>query len=195
MASALTQLGYHVCGAKNDMAQALLDGNIEAFIDVARKYDAFEDDPWPLLYKEMDKAFPGSKFILTERDADSWYKSCLNHFYEDTTPIRDYIYGDGSPKDHEDTFKRKYNQHILEVKEYFKGREKDFLIVNWTKGDSWEKLCTFLDIPVPSTPFPHANKGLYTGNPKGLRKRMWMAYKNAFAFLYHKVYKRFKNAG
>ena len=31
------------------------------------KFDSFEDWPWPLIYKEIDKRFPDSKFILTLR--------------------------------------------------------------------------------------------------------------------------------
>jgi len=31
--------------------------------------DAFEDNPWPMFFREVDAAFPGSKFILTERPA------------------------------------------------------------------------------------------------------------------------------
>src|SRR3990172_4553355 len=85
LASALHVLGYKVCGQQNNLANDLTNGNIQSFIDLAKNYDGFEDDPWHLLYKEMDLAFPNSKFVLTDRDVDSWYKSCQNHFYNDTT--------------------------------------------------------------------------------------------------------------
>ena len=39
------------------------------------KYDAFTDNPIPLLYKQLDRLYPGAKFILTTRDLDSWIKS------------------------------------------------------------------------------------------------------------------------
>ena len=189
LATALHKIGYNVCGAQNDMAKDLINGNIDSFIKLAQNYDAFEDDPWHLLYEKMDEAFPNSKFILTYRDAEAWYKSCLNHFYEDTTPIRDFMYGNGAPKDNEEKFKKVYQHHHQQVTDYFKHRPNDFLIIDFTNGEGWEKLCPFLGIEIPKEPIPHANKGLYTKTPKSFKKRLWMGYKQWYAFLYHKVYR------
>lgn len=189
LATALHKLGYKVCGQQNAIAKDLVNGNIDVFIDIANQYDAFEDDPWHLLYKEMDEAFPNSKFILTNRDVDAWYKSCLNHFYEDTTLIRDFMYGNGAPKDNETKFKKVYLNHQEQVKNYFKDRPNDFLIIDFTKGEGWEKLCPFLGVDIPNESIPHANKGLYTKKPDSLKKKLWLAYKNIYAFLYHKIYK------
>src|SRR5690606_33988485 len=38
-------------------------------------FDAAGDLPVPLYYKELDKAFPGSKFIYTYRSEEKWLKS------------------------------------------------------------------------------------------------------------------------
>tara|TARA_R110001592_G_scaffold99803_1_gene284013 strand:- start:33 stop:665 length:633 start_codon:yes stop_codon:yes gene_type:complete len=191
LASALYKLGYQVCGQQNVLAEEFITGNIDGFISLAKKYDAFEDDPWYLLYKEMDIEFPGSKFILTDRDVDDWYKSCLNHFYEDTTVIRDFLYGNGAPKGNEEKFKEVYLKHQQNVKEYFANRPDDFLIINLTKGEGWEKICPFLGVEIPEDQIPHANKGLYTKTPKSLKKRMWLLYKKIYAFMYHKIYLKF----
>ena len=48
-----------------------------------------------------------------------------------------------------------YDLHIKNVKEYFKDRPEDLLIMNIFEGDGWEKLCCFLSKPVPDIPFPH----------------------------------------
>lgn len=189
LASALHKLGYNVCGAKNEMAQDLINGNFQKFISLAEGFDAFEDDPWHLLFKEMDEAFPNSKFVLTQRDVDAWYKSCLNHFYEDTTPIRDFMYGNGAPNDNESKFKEVYLAHQEQVKNYFKDRPDDFLIIDFTKGEGWEKLCPFLGVEIPQEAIPHANKGLYTKKPNSFKKKMWLLYKEVYAFLYHKIYR------
>ncbi|MCO6499209.1 MAG: hypothetical protein J5I47_02395 [Vicingus serpentipes] len=188
LATALHKLGYNVCGQQNDKAQDLIQRNFGVFIDLAKNFDAFEDDPWYLLYKEMDAAFPNSKFILTDRDVDAWYKSCLNHFYEETTLIRDLMYENGAPKDNEEKWKEVYIKHQQEVKSYFQDRPDDFLIIDFTKGEGWEKLCPFLGIKIPKDPIPHANKGLYTKTPNSLKKKLWLAYKNLYAFMYHKIY-------
>ncbi|MBI2280246.1 MAG: hypothetical protein HYU68_06110 [Bacteroidetes bacterium] len=189
LASALHVLGYKVCGEQNKLAENLINGNIQTFIDIAINYDGFEDDPWHLLYKEMDEAFPNSKFILTDRDVDSWYKSCLNHFYEDTTLIRNFMYGDGRPNGNEENFKNVYLKHQADVIDYFKDRPNDFIIINFTKGEGWEKLCPFLGVEIPNIPIPHANKGLYTKSPNSLKKKTSLLYKRVYAFLYHKIYK------
>jgi len=115
-------------------------------------YDAFTDDPMSFIYKELDKTFPGSKFILTERDKKSFAKSYINYF-EGTEFEK-------SP-DEVDEILEKYEKHNQDVKDYFKDRPDDLLVIDVIGGEGWEKLCPFLDKPVPSQPFPHKNKGRY----------------------------------
>ena len=38
-------------------------------------YECLGDTPVPLLYKELDKRFEGSKFILTIREKEQWLES------------------------------------------------------------------------------------------------------------------------
>jgi hypothetical protein len=33
--------------------------------------------------------------------------------------------------------------------------------MNTIEGDGWEKLCNFLDKPIPQIPYPHKNIGKY----------------------------------
>jgi hypothetical protein len=172
---ALQMLGYRVCGVRKDLVPALKNGDWEAIFREVEKYDAFQDNPWPLIYKELDRQFPGSKFILTLRDADKWLRSIVNHCENRHTPMREWVYGFGNPKGHETAYLQRYQSHIREVLEYFADRPGDLLMVSWEKGDGWEKLCTFLGKPLPGQPFPHANKGDYT--PQG------KLFKNAGKFL------------
>ena len=51
------------------LGRALLD------LDEAGKYDALTDIPVARFYKELDSAFPGSKFIMTVRNPDDWIES------------------------------------------------------------------------------------------------------------------------
>jgi hypothetical protein len=46
------------------------------------------------------------------------------------------------------------------VREYFRGRDSDFMEVCWEMGTGWEELCAFLKCDVPGGPVPHANKSL-----------------------------------
>ncbi len=122
-----------------------------------QNYDAFQDNPWPLLYRELDEAFPSSKFILTLRPVDDWYSSVLSHFSGKSTPMRKWIYGCGDPIGNKDIYTQRYESHNQAVKQYFSNRPNDLLVMNITEGDGWESLCRFLARPVPSSPFPFEN--------------------------------------
>ncbi len=39
--------------------------------ELVAQYDAFQDNPWPIIYKGLDVKYPDSKFILMLRDPDS----------------------------------------------------------------------------------------------------------------------------
>ena len=157
-------LGYNACPVRTDLAESLSNGNVEPTFEVVKQFDAFQDNPFPILYKELDQAFPGSKFIMTVRADDKWLKSIVNSFGKEKTLMRKWIYGKkfGAPKGNEEVYLARYQQHNYEVREYFKNRTEDFLEISWENGDGWEKICSFLNVPIPEIAFPHANKGDYT---------------------------------
>ena len=158
MAVALNQLGYRVTGP-NGVNDLNIEKNVISMAyDLAKDFDAFQDNPWPILYKELDAKFPGSKFILTLRSPESWIKSQVNHFGKKETPMRKWIYGVGCPEGNEDVYLKRFSNHCEEVMEYFKDRPYDLLVLDLAKGDGWEKLCPFLGVDIPVTSFPHANK-------------------------------------
>lgn len=123
-------------------------------------YDSFEDWPWPLIYRQIDQAFPGTKFILTTRkDAETWYQSLCNHALRTgPTHFRKYIYGYAMPQENRAQHIRFYEQHNQSVREYFKDRPNDIIEICWERGDGWEQLSEFLGLPLPDIPLPHANK-------------------------------------
>ncbi len=156
-----TLLGTRVCGPVGHKREDLKEVYRQLAFEVIDDYDIFKDNPWAIMYKELDERVPGSRFILTERDPQKWLKSVVRHFGGNKTLMREIIYGDGmaDPVGHEDVYLARYVRHCAEVKEYFKGR-KDFLIMNVDEGDGWEKLCAFLGKPVPAdTLFPSFNVG------------------------------------
>ena len=168
LAAALSVLGYSVTGP-NGVNDELVGENIDDLIrTLVPKYDAFQDNPWPIVFKKLDSWYPDSKFILTVRDTKRWYQSVLTHFGEKETPMRKWIYGEGygAPSGNEDVYVQRYRDHIKSVKEHFTGRSKDIVVMNFSKGDGWEKLCKFLDKPVPNVPFPHRNKGSDRGGSR-----------------------------
>lgn len=157
---ALLDLDFSVLGTPNDkgIAEALLTSNTQPALETAARFDALQDLPWAVLYKELDTTFPGSKFILVEREPQSWIKSMLNHFGHNSTNMRKWAYGAGTPTGHEELYLEKYRAHYREVREYFRARPDDLLEMSLENGDGWEKLCPFLGMPIPDKRFPHTNK-------------------------------------
>lgn len=161
LADALDILGYSVTGP-DGAHNPNIANEAKVIVDtLSKKHDAFQDNPWPIFYKELDKKYPGSKFILTIRPTEKWITSLVKHFGKKTTPMREWIYGPGLgfPEGNEDIYINRYDSHNNDVINYFKGRPGDLLVFRITEGDSWDKLCHFLNEPAPDCPFPHANRG------------------------------------
>jgi hypothetical protein len=58
--------------------------------------------------------------------------------------------------------------------EYFKDRPEDLLVIDFTKGEEWEKLCSFLRKDIPTEDFPHYNSAAET---RDTRKQWNMRFK------------------
>ena len=185
MGLALLDLGYEVLGARLDMADPLLQGDKKTPIQIAGEYDALQDVPWAALYQELDEAYPGSKFIVTVRDEESWMNSASKHFADTYYGLHEWLYGEGVLLGNEELYLERFRKHYRKVRHYFEGREEDLLVMDFSKGDQWGKLCGFLDEPIPIKPFPHANKGKHNYNwqdklkdvlrsyiPKNIRKKV-----------------------
>ena len=137
-------------------------GEIDRIYEKVADYDAFEDWPWPILFRDLDKRFPGSKFILTRRkNSNIWYASLCRHMrLVAPSKFERVIYGTDQPKKHRKSLLGFYEKHLRETREYFLSRPTDFLEVCWEDGDNWNQLCQFLDLPLPQVTFPHENRHL-----------------------------------
>ncbi len=172
LAKALEHLGYRVTGP-NGVHDEQIASNVDALVnDLAERFDAFQDNPWPLVYQKMDRRYPGSKFILLLRDEASWLASLLKHSGQKETPMRRWIYGPGCPQGNEELYLERYRNHNLEVLAYFAERQQDLLVMDLTKGDGWEPLCRFLGVDVPVIDFPHANKAADREQRKERKQRL-----------------------
>jgi len=152
---ALEALGYRVTGPNfvNDprihrelwaLARPLID-----------KYDGFQDNPWPILYRQIERAVPDAKFILTYRDPEDWLRSVRSFFGSHSTPMREIVYGYGSPEGNVDIYLDRYHTHYAEVCRHFSDQPERLLRINLFEGDGWPKICSFLDKQTPDVKFPH----------------------------------------
>jgi len=125
------------------------------------------DLPIPLLFRELDRAYPGSKFILTARNETEWLESVRKHFSwrnpfrhqweDDPFSHRVHLELYGRRQFDESVFLARYRRHNLEVAEYFKDRPADLLVMNISEGAGWYELCGFLKQPIPAVPYPWRN--------------------------------------
>ncbi len=161
---ALIELDYTVVGCRLDLEGCMRSGNYEDALKIAERFDAVQDVPWALLYKELDQAFPGSKFIFTDREDEAWLRSAIGHFGDTYHSMHEWIYGAGSCVGNEDVYLARYRQHRLDVKQYFSARPNDILSMNLGRSEGWDELCRFLGCEIPKKLWPHANKGKHSFN-------------------------------
>jgi hypothetical protein len=158
----LKHFGYRHTSSDVTLARHVGRGELEPVFAHADRYDSFEDWPWPLIYRELDTRYPGSKFVLTtRRDAETWLKSLKNHaLLTGPTEFREIAYGYPMPHGREAEHIERYERHNREVREYFAGRPEDLLELCWETGSGWKELCGFLGQEVPDLPVPHSNRSV-----------------------------------
>ncbi|CDS08323.1 hypothetical protein LRAMOSA02271 [Lichtheimia ramosa] len=138
-------------------------------------FDAAVDWPTVSFVDRLMKYYPDAKIVLTDRDADSWYRSVKSTIFNlaqegmrDYDSMTDYMKRiremaqvlilDGALYDadkfnDEEAIKAMYNAHVAWVKENVPSERLYIMQL----GEGWEGLCKFLDVPVPDVPYPSAN--------------------------------------
>lgn len=186
LGKALEILGYRVSGYSSfrdyashpHLTYELL---LNRAVELVEQYDAFQDTPWPVLYQELDQKYPGSKFILVVRNTDDWIRSVVKDFSHYPNAIHELIYGVPFPEGHESIWIERYEKHNNDVKNYFKNRPNDLLVMNLNNGETcWENLAPFVGKDIPKAPWPHTNKSMN----KKIRmfwSRNWQKIKNLFS--------------
>lgn len=136
-------------------------------LTLARHY-ALSDLPISLLFKQLDLAYPGSKFILTTRKEENWLSSVRDHFdpalhrawkYWGQHPFPGMIHKAlyGRMDFDSETMLTRYREHNREVLKYFSNRFNDLLVLDMDNGHGWAELCGFLGTPIPNQPYPTLN--------------------------------------
>jgi hypothetical protein len=161
MAAALELLGYRTASifGRDWPLDELRRGYVARGLELARSWDAVQDMPWPLMYRELDQAFPGAKFVLTWRETDRWLASIVGHFGANPAVLQQLTYGADAPfpVGHEARYREVYDRHNDAVRAYFRDRPGDLLEMNLSRGEGWAPLCAFLGRPVPDADFPRSN--------------------------------------
>lgn len=171
--------------AELNLMQSWAKRDFEPIIDYCKTAEFFQDVPFskPFTFIALDQAYPKSKFILTVRDSpEQWYNS-LTKFHaklwgkDGRIPTKEdlqnapYIYKgwawnmnrlmsitpENDPYNKEILI-QSYIAHNNQVKEYFKHRSDNLLILNVSKPNAYKELCDFLNIKTEKADFPWENK-------------------------------------
>jgi hypothetical protein len=138
--------------------------------------DAVLDIPSACFYEELLAVYPDAKCILTVRAEGDWWTSIERHFNSKAPveseekhafkwALRNFVYGSATAKEY--LFRKRYREHNERVQARIPSSR--LLVMDIAAGDGWEKLCPFLEEPIPPMPFPHRNpRG--EEDPRNLRR-------------------------
>ena len=133
-------------------------------------YVFVNDLPVPARFEELDKRYPGSRFIYNYRPVDSWLVSCkrmeqrlLNQgpYYDWMEQYNVEMYG--APYYDECLWRAAHAKHHEHVLDYFRQRPEDLLLMDITQGDGYKQLIPW--IGWNNVRFPHANSTAEPNRP------------------------------
>ena len=159
LGKALELLGYdHTNENREYLLRCTQERHLRPVLHWVDNHDSFEDWPWPLLYEELDRHYPNSRFILTLRlDEERWLKSVKRHSeWVGPSLGRRLFFGHDTPDGHEGAYLDAYRRHVDNIRQHFAGTGR-LLEVCWERGDGWRELANFLGHPTPKVPFPQLN--------------------------------------
>ena len=151
--------------------QAAVDGEPVDWNAVFEGYKSAVDWPASQFWRELSEYYPDSKVILTVRDPESWWRSFSRTILVNmqipleemddperiarATMIRKLI-GEcafGCAPDDKEAVLKSFQANIDEVQASLPPER----LLTIDASVDWEKLCNFLDCPIPDEPYPFLN--------------------------------------
>ena len=136
----------------------------QEIVKFCEEHDFVNDAPVSIYFEELSQAFPGSKFINTTRDLDSWLKSCSQHFvrnlkegklYRATLKYRELLYG--CSEYNKTKFIKAFYRHKQKVSEFSKNNNVLTLPLELEDQRKIGLLKDFLGNHDLSPYYPHVN--------------------------------------
>ncbi len=190
---ALETLGFGPCYHMSEVSShpehaplwtAAANGSDVDWNAIFEEYESTVDWPSAAFYVWLIEAYPDAPVILSVRDPDTWYESCINTIYPASAPEAgsDFATSDDPMAQMiaaviwQGTFQGKFRdkrhavsvfeRHIEEVQTRVPA---DRLLV-FDVRQGWEPLCGFLGVEVPENqPFPRVNSTLDWQNERAAR--------------------------
>jgi hypothetical protein len=169
---ALEQLGFGPChhmvevfGHPESMPLWVAAARGEADWDaIFKDYVSAVDYPTAAYWPQIAAHYPDAKVIHTERDPDAWFDSTQ------ATIFAPGSFADNPPpplKDFFESFSREFSggihdrasmtAHFRRNSEAVRATIAPERLLILQVGEGWERLCEFLGVPVPDTPYPREN--------------------------------------
>ncbi len=177
---ALNRLGYTSVHLVNPITKGVLDSKDFLY------FDAFTDISVSFRFEELYFAFPNAQFIYIERDLNHWVESISQYYtrlYGFSTPKEmknwmtqsksstlsrkrldsdtTYRHAIANLYAHHLNWKSAYRSFDQRVKGFFNDKSKEKLLtINIFEENSWDNICHFLEVPIPSQPFPDKDQSI-----------------------------------
>lgn len=177
---ALEEIGYGPCHHMFELWdvpeqlhgwQAAAKGNLPDWDKVFAGYESQIDWPGARFWRELAEYYPKANVILSVREEGAWYDSVKSTIVplsrvrklpgsEHMRAVADTAYeiivqqtfgGNINDREHAISIFRQHNADVQQA------ISPERLLV-YNVSDGWEPLCQFLDVSVPDSPFPHANR-------------------------------------
>ncbi|RYH09109.1 sulfotransferase family protein [Tropicimonas sp. IMCC6043] len=131
---------------------------------------------WPAVHywRDLLARYPDARVILTERDAEGWWKSFESTLlkYVQTTEDHESVgyrimqKAFGNRVGDRDHMIAAYRAHVADVID----KVPEDRLLTHHPGDGWEPLCAFLGVDIPDEPYPFRNTTSAVIETLGLNK-------------------------
>lgn len=160
-------------------------------------YTSAVDYPVARYYKQLMQKYPQAKIIHTIRDEESWYQSASKTIIWASKPsvgriLKLMIKLPFSPVLRKQMAVLKFNGKLIDREFGSDYKNKESVIAHYRQHneevmktvpperllvynvrDGWEPLCKFLNVPVPTQPFPKTNsRDEFIGRIKNIKKQI-----------------------
>src|SRR5205807_19394 len=144
---------------------AAIDGQQIDWDALMEPYVAQVDWPGASFWPELSKANPDALVILSVRDPEAWYKSCMNTIFGGIRMMAEggdewmaamvRLLGDRFSNDIENgqAMMAAFERHNDAVRAGVPAER----LLEWSTADGWGPICDRLGVPVPAEPFPVTN--------------------------------------
>ncbi|KAH8806641.1 P-loop containing nucleoside triphosphate hydrolase protein [Flagelloscypha sp. PMI_526] len=176
------------------------DNPVENLKSILSSHKSAADYPIALYPEFCLEAYPNAKYIISVRPAAAWKRSVqytilwatrLMYWLSFIWPFgwkfyiwaQEVVWNGQFEGKFAENAEQKFEEHTERVRRVIP--EGQLLV--FQVGEGWERLCEFLEVPVPNEPYPHSNESssfgqLFSNHLPGLLRPVWAILASAEKF-------------